>query len=398
MWIDYDKLSKLQIPPSNNAPDYATVTAKRVARLLPHVKRVTIREKSNERSTERFYGELVNAYIDQLETIASASKLKLPTTRAFDQLTCLKVDVELCGTYVPRVCPNTIQHLTLENLLPNSTWRVFGFEDVPKSMEAPNLVSLDIKYHDYSLEGDLFGYEAAKQCKIHFPRLKSLKLCIRSAKVPLLDSAVFPQQMDYITIEASPLSTLMLAGIEFPKTKFPSLVVFEGDNAPLQDLFKATDNFFMRSTECLKARLLIPFTSSIIAPGMIQCTMFTILHLRSNVCINVILEVVTRMQNLKELAISRINVRRFKGNISIPKPSSMRILKPLQMRMKNLSIWANYFDNASEGVKAIVKYLAVRIPSLTQLYARTMKISDLEDFRKEYEGLYPHLSTISFER
>ncbi|KAJ1762904.1 hypothetical protein LPJ69_002647, partial [Coemansia sp. RSA 1752] len=129
MWIDYDKLSKLQIPPSNNAPDYATVTAKRVARLLPHVKRVTIREKSNERSTERFYGELVNAYIDQLETIASASKLKLPTTRAFDQLTCLKVDVELCGTYVPRVCPNTIQHLTLENLLPNSTWRVFGFED-----------------------------------------------------------------------------------------------------------------------------------------------------------------------------------------------------------------------------------------------------------------------------
>ncbi|KAJ2153675.1 hypothetical protein J3F82_001793 [Coemansia sp. RSA 637] len=398
MWIDYDKLSKLQIPASENAPDYASVTAKRVARLLPHVKRVTIREKSNERSTERFYGELVNAYIDQLETIASASKLKLPTTRAFDQLTCLKVDVELCGTYVPRVCPNTIQHLTLENLLPKSTWRVFGFEDVPTTMEASSLVSLDIKYHDYSPDEDLFDYEAAKQCKMHFPRLKSLKLCIRSAKVPLLDSAVFPQQMDYITIEASPLSTLMLAGIEFPKTKFPSLVVFEGDNAPLQDLFKATDNFFMRSTECLKARLLIPFTSSIITPGMIQCTMFTILHLRSNVCINVILEVVTRMQNLKELAISRINVRRFKGNISIPKPSSMRILKPLHMRMKNLSIWANYFDNASEGVKAIVKYLAVRIPSLTQLYARTMKISDLEDFRKEYEGLYPHLSTISFER
>ncbi|KAJ2664080.1 hypothetical protein IW148_002138 [Coemansia sp. RSA 1199] len=399
LWIDYNKLSKLQIPPSDNAPDYATVTAKQIAQLLPHIKRVTIREKSNERSTERFYGELVNAYIGQLETLVSESRLMLPTTQAFDQLTCLKVDVELCGSYnLPRVCPNTIQHLKLENLLPNSTWRVFGFEDVPTSMEAPNLVSLDIKYHDYLPDEDYFDYEAAKQCKMHFPRLKSLKLCIRSVKVPLLDSAVFPQHMDYITIEASPLSTLMLAGIEFPKTKFPSFVVFSGDNAPLQDLFKATDSFFERSTECLEARLLIPFTSYIISPGMIQCTMFTILHLRTHVYIDTMLDIVTRMQNLKEFAVLSIIERRYKSDISIPEPSSMRILKPLQTRMKNLSIWANSFDTAGTEIKTIVKYLVLCVPSLTRLYARTMNINELESFRKEYEGLYPHLSTISFER
>ncbi|KAJ1874227.1 hypothetical protein LPJ55_001714 [Coemansia sp. RSA 990] len=357
-----------------------TEEVEKMAQILAAVKKLDISGNGND---EIFPGLLTKHFAAQLQKFSCVSYDVLSVPTHFKQVTQLHIRLFDYNDGLLRICPETIQELTIYNLPPECTWNLFTTSEAG-NVVVPHLRKLRLGYADASEEAE-FNEAMFSQCKLHFPQLERLQLWGSPEYFPLLNMAVLPENMDKIVLSAYPDAYTTFKDIVLPPARTLQCDIREG---PYTYKFSLRFNGLIQnsqSNEVLSIRMSTWFED-------LHCPNMTNLHIDEPVDTQDMVSIIKRHSRLQSLSLNLLA-----DSVDCSKDLEAALngkapVKPLNTSLKEL--YYNGYDPISPESQEAIQHLVLQLPALTCLGGFDI---DAKQFMNGYLPQYPHLANIEFQ-
>ncbi|KAJ1718658.1 hypothetical protein LPJ61_006526, partial [Coemansia biformis] len=128
-------------------------------------------------------------------------------------------------------------------------------------------------------------------------------------------------------------------------------------------------------------------------PEDITCTGLMQLRVTALVDVDTMLELISRLPRLAYLTLTDLILDDFLSNISIPESVEHDPVPPLDTAITRLSITMRELESCMVA-DLVVKYMLLRMPTLTDLEVVGLPEMPIMDFVDEYCQWYPHLAHV----
>ncbi|KAJ2806534.1 hypothetical protein H4R21_000828 [Coemansia helicoidea] len=343
------------------------------------------------------YGRLASHYADQLEWLDSEHPIPLPPDCQFTRLRKVAINCEFEDDYqLPQMAVGELVKMSLDNASANHSWASFSSDSSSQTIEFPKLRQLYAGYHAGYLEsGTSGGHRDGHPWRLLFPNLKRLNISAQE-NCPLLEYAVLPPRMEYISIQAVSSSYRGIANLVLPVTKRLYLGVAigsHGDTSGLPAINRILES--ARGSESLELNIEDPLLR--VVPESITCTALTLLVVSAPSSVDTMLAFIERLPNLVSLSLINLHLSGIQADISIPEADEDTAVEPLSMSLESLAIIYDAELYLPEAAEAVAKYLLLSIPTLTHVFAMPTPSYEVLDFVEAYAPRYPRLKGVKLD-
>ncbi|KAJ2716979.1 hypothetical protein H4R19_000288 [Coemansia spiralis] len=369
-----------------------------LAELMPNVRCLNHDRASSNSIAKLLYGQLAGHYADQLQCLNSRYPIAVPLDRPFLKLRDTLIDHDLEEDYqVPRMASGELVTMTLANGATNHLWAPFSASSESRVIEFTKLKTLCASYCTiYKANGAVVHHRDGHPWELHFPSLKSISVSSKRGTCPLLEYAVLPPRMESISIELSSTAFCITGDIELPETNSLSLTVLSHSfNGPSG--LPVINRILERARGCESLELFYRERDLHVAPEEITCTALTRLLIASPAPVDTMLALIEKLPRLTRLTFDKLLNENIQRDISIPEADEDAVVEPLSTSLKVLGINYNIYEHLPDIAVAVAKYLLLRIPTLTQLFAAQTPKDGVHGFVQSYSACYPRLGAVELK-
>ncbi|KAJ2632699.1 hypothetical protein H4R22_001071 [Coemansia sp. RSA 1290] len=181
-----------------------------------------------------------------------------------------------------------------------------------------------------------------------------------------------------------------------PKTKSLSLTIIStNDNSRPSAV--STINYIANKIDTQSGFYLYMLEDSItIDPKITDWGKVTSLQLASPITMTVLVGLLERLPNILQLILYNFVIDAVPADVHAAQHSSKKYV-PLNTSISKFMMDYNRAESSEEAVAAIIKYLALRLTSLTMFGAWTTFDTEIIAFIDKYKSRYPHLNHLMFK-
>ncbi|KAJ2652369.1 hypothetical protein IWW42_000941 [Coemansia sp. RSA 1085] len=181
-----------------------------------------------------------------------------------------------------------------------------------------------------------------------------------------------------------------------PKTKSLSLTIIStNDNSRPSAV--STINYIANKIDTQSGFYLYMLEDSItIDPKITDWGKVTSLQLASPITMTVLVGLLERLPNILQLILYNFVIDAVPADVHAAQHSSKKYA-PLNTSISKFMMDYNRAESSEEAVAAIIKYLALRLTSLTMFGAWTTFDTEIIAFIDKYKSRYPHLNHLMFK-
>ncbi|KAJ2713741.1 hypothetical protein H4R19_002095 [Coemansia spiralis] len=147
-------------------------------------------------------------------------------------------------------------------------------------------------------------------------------------------------------------------------------------------------------SNCYSMRKLVIFSMYAIPLGLITYTGLTHLKLNGSTTADDVMELIRRQRHLVSLRVDCLNLADTQTDFSIPECTEHEPMTPLDTQIKYLALLCTEQDELPGLALSMLKYLLLRIPTLTSVTTAIVSREQILAFIDEYIQWYPHLASI----
>ncbi|KAJ2454091.1 hypothetical protein EV183_001814, partial [Coemansia sp. RSA 2336] len=352
----------------------------KMTQMLTAVKKLDI---SGNGTDEIFPGLLTKHFAARLQKFSCVSYDVLSAPIHFEQITQLHIRLFNYKDGLLRICPETIQKLTIYNLPPECTWNLFSTRSAG-NVVFPHLCKLRLGYVDRVGETE-FDESVLGQRKLHFPQLKRLRLWGSPEHFPLLNMAVLPDHMDTIVLLAYPETYTTFNDIVLPPARSLHCDIRE---SLYTNEFCLHFNRLIRNSqgnEVVSIRMCEWFED-------LYCPSLTNLHVDEPVDTATAISIIKLHSRLQSLS---LNLLEDNSNFSKELEAALTSktpVNPLNTSLKRL--YYSGYDPVSPESQLAIRYLVLQLPALNCLGGFSI---DAKQLLTDYLPQYPHLANVDFQ-
>ncbi|KAJ2449201.1 hypothetical protein EV183_005021 [Coemansia sp. RSA 2336] len=202
--------------------------------------------------------------------------------------------------------------------------------------------------------------------------------------------------MSSIEIASSTELLEQVSKMTIPKSEFLSLTIIStNDNSRFSAV--STINRIANKIDTQSGFHLYLLEDSItIDPKLTDWSKVTSLQLASPVTMAVLVGLLERLPNIFQLILYNFVIDAVPANVHAAQHTSKEFA-PLNSSISKLMLDYNRDESSEEAVAAIIKYLALRLTSLTMFGAWTTFDTEITAFINMYKSRYPHLNHLVFK-
>ncbi|KAJ2807689.1 hypothetical protein H4R21_000381 [Coemansia helicoidea] len=366
--------------------------------LMPDVRRLECGGANPNPIAQSLSGRLASHYADQLRCLDSGYPMILPLGCQLTGLKRFHINYDLVPGYqLPQMTSGELVDMRLVNGPPDHSWASFSTNNDSWVIEFTNLKRLRVLYNaDDEETGATARHGDGHPWELHFPSLTSLGICCSQGICPFLEYAVLPPCMESITIVMSSAAYKNIANVRLPETKRLSLRIDDGsrhDPSGLPVINRIVEG--AHGSEMLE--LIVDDNTLDVVPETITCTTLTHLQVSATTTEDTMLAFIERMPNLIELTFFNLNLGDARGDVSVPDANVDAVVEPIHTSLRVLHMDYNTWEPASDMGVALMKYLLLRIPTLTEMIAGSTPNGPVTSFVEAYAPRYPHLSSVKLK-
>ncbi|KAJ2365007.1 hypothetical protein H4S01_003479 [Coemansia sp. RSA 2610] len=340
---------------------------------------------------------LADFYAAQLLRVKSLIPLSLSADRWSPHLTCLQMSIASRNGHelgVPRVCRETLKHLSLCNVPRDYKWAPFCHEglDEEAKLVFASLESLEVFYQlDNRPNGRAqAARHSSSPARLHFPRLKHLSLFRCFQHCQLLESSVFPSHMQTVRMHCWPTLLAHMLTHTWKHIDLLDINVEPGVVSDPQVFLDQSNALFGK--QCVAARS--NFTVADIPEMPIanvdwsQLSALTVIY---QLEVRDLLLLLDNMAALQRLTVLELEVRSLPARI-IRDPQEDRP-PPKSTRLHYAKLHAVDIKPCGPNYLAFLRYFAVTYSSLRCLSVSPSALFYTQALAKSCCQTHPHLST-----
>ncbi|PIA16925.1 hypothetical protein COEREDRAFT_86678 [Coemansia reversa NRRL 1564] len=374
---------------------------KELYNLIPGILNLRLKGSRLDRTNKHLYGKLAGYYNNQLKQLSSRHAIGLSDNIYFAQIS--KLDILLNsenGYKLSQMCTTSLVHLNIRGVPVNYRWASFKTNNDVEQIVFPHLKTFNISYLSSTPSVDRTGTELYNngRLKIHFPVLTKLHLWSPLGHCELLASAIFPEKMDTFDVLGSSKTMQVLSNMRIPQVKKLYLNVASTTSnirhATLQLINKILEN----SPGSKKNKLIIHEDSIQIDPAVIEWSQLTLLHIGAQINMDIALKVIAKLPNVDELTFYNFVAENIPEEAFALKNTSgcHNKLEALNSSITKLMLGHNELGHSKDAVITVIKYLSVRLESLSLFGAQVAFDTDMSEFVNDYSHIYPNLTNVTF--
>ncbi|KAJ2794762.1 hypothetical protein H4R21_005375 [Coemansia helicoidea] len=366
-----------------------------LAGLMPDVCRLGCGGANPNPIAQSLSGRLATRYADQLRSLDCDYPVSLPLGCQLTKLKRFQMDCNFETDYqLPQIASGELVDLRLDNGLCDHSWASFSTDSESQAIEFTNLKRLcELCNANYQDNRITVRHRDGHPWRLHFPSLTSLDLSCSRDICPLLEYAVLPPRMESIAIDMTSVAYGNIANMLMPETKRLSLRInedSEGDPSGLPVI-----NRILEGAHGSEMRQLIIDDNMLeVVPESITCTTLTHLRASSTISVDTMLVFIERMPNLIQLTLSSLNLSGIRVDISVPGADVDAVVEPLYTSLRVLRMDYDAWNPQPDTGMTLVKYMLLRIPTLTQVTSRRTSKAQMISFVEAYAPRYPHLNSV----
>ncbi|KAJ1718209.1 hypothetical protein LPJ61_006755 [Coemansia biformis] len=209
----------------------------------------------------------------------------------------------------------------------------------------------------------------------------------------MLECAVLPSRVRKLRIYGKAALYQSLAKVELPATKCLELHI--SSNTEGYPNVIASLNRIFTSAQWSDNELLHDSVGSRVA--LPRCGVSRGLTVATAIDADTIIELIQMLPRLTELRLSYCVLSAIRTDISIPEPGAHQPIEPFDTRIQRLECCLSRENRPPELEIQLVRFLLLKIPTLTKLVATTVSRQAIDSFINEYVQWYPHLSRVDLE-
>ncbi|KAJ2713374.1 hypothetical protein H4R19_002284 [Coemansia spiralis] len=379
-------------PPASDHEDDIVSISNALAALMPGLLELKLGYYRQTQVTCALFGRLVGLYADQLQVLHSKHALVVPQDRVLSRLRKVKMGSfrsDIVKFQLPRLDPEVIESLSLGIFTDNDMWSMFCADGDGHEISFPRLTNLYLTYGQGSTGA------AEHPWALRFPAVKHVRIACPNEECPSMENAVFPARLERLELATGLTLQHAIADAKVQVSRDLTLhtrYASDEDSTGIDiinRILAAADN-------CWERGLSVNSTTSI-PPEFVTCTQLTHLYLCGPTGVDDLMEHVRRQPLLKVLSVNDLMMDDIQTDFTIPACAEHEPVTPLDTQIRKLVIMGDQEDELQEQVTQIVKYLLLKIPTLTSLFSLPVIPKQIRDFVDEYAQWYPHLANIKLE-
>ncbi|KAJ2778808.1 hypothetical protein H4R18_004380 [Coemansia javaensis] len=273
-------------------------------------------------------------------------------------------------------------------------------------IEFPNLEYLHLSGNDESTASTIAAWRRSSfPWKLRFPKLKELVMYRTGSAIPLLECAALPSHMDMIRIHATESVLRYVSGLTLPDAnelrvgtdhRDPEEAddAAEGAGAEVPAVIAAACRILERAQRAEELVLNIEGNWPRVQPEHITATSITQLIISPVTRVEVMLGMLQRLPCLSYIHFWHLNAEVVEADLSLPGPDEDCAIEPLHTAITTISMHATGYHSSQENSADVAKYLLLKIPTLTGLYAKLTVEAPVMEFVKAYSKRYPRLLNV----
>ncbi|KAJ2801683.1 hypothetical protein H4R21_002705, partial [Coemansia helicoidea] len=380
----FSALDASSVDLARHADDIAEVSDA-LAALVPGVRRLECGGTGNSPVARSLYGRLASHYADQLQRLLSRHPIAVPPDCRFARLKKLDISYDRAAGYrLPQMAAGELVDMRLLHWPPSHSWAPFSTGRDSRVVAFAELKRLRVVYGGARLEdGAALRHRGGHPWKLHFPSLKHLDVHCSQGTCPLLEYAVLPSRMESISIHTTSVAYRDIANLALPATKRLSLCISpksRGDPAGLP----AINRILESARGCEIVELDVHDRALAVAPESISCAALTHLQVRAPTGVDTVLALIERLPNLVRMAFYDLDLSGIQTDMSVPDADESTAVEPLHTSLASLAINYDTERHSPDTALGVVKYLLLRIPTLTELIAIQAPNSPVVGFVEAY--------------
>ncbi|KAJ2715070.1 hypothetical protein H4R19_001407, partial [Coemansia spiralis] len=377
-----------------------TRIARRLAELLPGVRKLQIDGPYRNEFTSPFYGRLAHMFSHQLTEMVCLPPIPATSISFSSQLTCLEIGPGPgAGHTIPRAVAGTLMSLTLYSLHPSYGWGSFA-DGTGAGQQPIVFASLKRLWLFYSHDGGGSKSGEGTASRLEFPALEMLHYCNECSSTEFLDVAQLPARMDSVRIRATHSTFQRLCEMGLPRVDDLSLSVLQ---QPQQEgkctavvLFRTLSQLIAQTKPRHGAEILVDDKEVLLDPTHIACPQLSRLRVTAPASAETLLAVIVRFPHLQALTFTNLAPPQVPAEIPVAALAAGDAvgLPPFATRLEALYIEFRPRLYPAEVALAVAQYVMLRTPSLRRVLLRNLPGKMFEAFFQQYRAAYPHLETI----
>ncbi|KAJ2716408.1 hypothetical protein H4R19_000667 [Coemansia spiralis] len=375
---------------ANHEADIASIGSD-LAALLPGVREICIGGHKQLEATCVMLGRLVGLYSHQLQVLHSKHALAMPQDRVFNQLRDVSIGNALSDELehqLPRLDPEVIESLVLGRFMPDEVWSMFCADPDCHETTFPRLTDLSVTFCPSFPNPE-------SPWALQFPAAK--RVCIESYDPNCLSmaNAVFPACLESLEVSAGLGLLRAFASARVRVTQ--GLAIYEvSDPDHNDDMFGIINSIFDAAGPCRLTNLYVGGVDPV-PLDLFTYTGLTHLSLSMLTSVGDVMSHIRTQPRLVSLEIDYLSLADIQADFSIPDNADHEPVAPLDTQLRELTIYVGHGPEPAELAYAMLKYLLLKIPTLSLVTTGGVSQQPIQDFIDEYAQWYPHLANIKLE-
>ncbi|KAJ2160914.1 hypothetical protein GGF46_001899 [Coemansia sp. RSA 552] len=374
----------------------ATQLCDAFARLLPNITHIDTLGTSASTPCCLFMSKVVDVYSQQLRHLDSSFPLLLMSPQFSDRLEHLGVEFdEAIEEQFPYVYPQSLRYLSLGNISSKSIWHFFYDETHAAGIEFSRLRQLSMAFNpavekessdEDFVSARLFG-------KLSFPALSRLSFSLCPSVHGVLAQASFASSLKTLQIICPMGGVVTLSDVLFDSLTRGALAEHVAGSNLFKD-FSRTPNFLLTASSFAKSvSFHVDSVTEISDDAVIKWENLTQLSIDSRISSAKLLSLISGLPQLATLDAANVAIGGSAPGVPSLDPTTNHdwpSMPPFDTRLRNLRLWFQTANNASDLEAALVKVLLARIPTLQTIQVPAGAYG-LDAFINEHAAQLPHL-------
>ncbi|KAJ2805090.1 hypothetical protein H4R20_002228 [Coemansia guatemalensis] len=204
--------------------------------------------------------------------------------------------------------------------------------------------------------------------------------------------------MDTFDILGSSGTMQLLSNMRIPLVKKLCLTVATTNSNTGDGTLESINKILENSPESHISRLIINEEAIAVDPAVIEWTQLTQLHIGAPTKMDTALKIITKLPNVVELMFYNFVAEDIPEEaFALSKGSECHNqLEPLNSSIAKLMLGYDAVDYSEDAITAVIKYLSIRLESLSLFGAQVAFDMDMSAFVNDYSSTYPNLRNVLF--
>ncbi|KAJ1941963.1 hypothetical protein GGF37_003316 [Kickxella alabastrina] len=397
--------SEMELEMKNDLAQFAQT----MAQCMPHVTRLNLDAYTTDSMAKIIGNTLVNEYAGQLKFIKSISNLEFQNTRTFGHLEYLKTTLSIdCKSLLPKVNPETLGYLELSNVTQLFSWDAFSGDSCGSSntIVFKNLVYLKMNFSAMPFldmmsdaMSDRSRHGTGKNYRVHFPKLRVLKLHGDPAQTDFMTTDMYPDYLEELRVYGDPGNLAVWKDSSIRSISGLYMSVFSASNKEEGVFYQSTNHFFSDDdmVECAEMTLFaLDFPLDL---DRVCWTNISTLSTMLSVDYSTVRALVSKLPQLEQLNTFMLKSgdlpAEYRG-VTMPEQALGLDLAPLDSQLAHLCIYDNtYLTWDAQLDAAALQLLVLQTQSLESLVIHNPELHDIMvDFIDTFKAYFKHLNCI----